>query len=81
MIASETVAVARVADGCEFELSHRDREWCVRVGGRILMSSLMHDSEESLAQEAIERVDNPQAVLVGGLGLGFSGAGGAISTM
>ena len=72
MLASETVAVARVADGCEFELSHRDTEWCVRVGGRILMSSLMHDSEESLAQEAIARVESPEAVLVGGLGLGFT---------
>jgi spermidine synthase len=72
MLASETVAVAQVADGCEFVLSHRDTEWCVRVGGRILMSSLMHDSEESLAQEAIDRVKDPETVLVGGLGLGFT---------
>lgn len=72
MIPSETVAVARVADGCEFVLAHRADEWVVRVGGRILMSSLMHDSEESLAQEAIDRVQDPQAILVGGLGLGFT---------
>jgi spermidine synthase len=72
MLASETIAVARVADGCEIVLAHRADEWVVRVGGRILMSSLMHDSEESLAQEAIERVEDPRAILVGGLGLGFT---------
>jgi spermidine synthase len=72
MLAFETIAVAQVVNGCEFVLSRRDTEWCVRVGGRILMSSSMHDSEESLAAEAIARVENPEKVLVGGLGLGFT---------
>ncbi len=44
----------------------------VRVGGRTLMSSRMHDSEEALAEQALERADNPHSILVGGLGLGFT---------
>jgi spermidine synthase len=32
----------------------------------------MHDSEEALAARAIERVADPRAVLVGGLGLGYT---------
>jgi len=72
MLAFETIAVAPVGSGGELLLAHRGDEWVVRVDGKILMSSLMHDSEESLAQEAIDRVKNPQAVLVGGLGLGFT---------
>jgi spermidine synthase len=72
MLAFETIAVAPVGSGGELLLAHRGDEWVVRVDGKILMSSLMHDSEESLAEKAIERVKNPQAVLVGGLGLGFT---------
>lgn len=72
MLPYETIAVARVADGDEFVLSRRGQEWCVRVGGKILMSSNMHDSEESLAREAIARVPSPRSVLIGGLGLGFT---------
>src|SRR5258706_1515675 len=72
MIETETIAQARVANGCEFVLANHAGEWVVRVGGRILMSSRMHDSEESLAKEALERVEAPRSVLVGGLGLGFT---------
>src|ERR1051325_9432609 len=72
MLAYETVAVARVGDGSELVLSRRGHEWVVRVGGKILMSSAMHDSEESLATEAIARVDHAERVLIGGLGLGFT---------
>ena len=46
--------------------------WRVRVDGRVLMSSRMHDSEEALAEHALERCDEPDCVLVGGLGLGFT---------
>lgn len=67
-----TVAVAAVEGGGELVLARREREWCVRVDGKILMSSLQHDSEESLAREALARVARPQQVLVGGLGLGFT---------
>jgi spermidine synthase len=72
MLAYRTVATARVAGGAELVLARRDREWCVRVDGKILMSSRQHDSEESLAHEALARVAQPEAVLVGGLGLGFT---------
>lgn len=72
MLESELIATARIADGGEFVLLRRDKEWMVRVGGRTLMSSRMHDSEEALAEHALERVEDPGAVLVGGLGLGFT---------
>jgi spermidine synthase len=72
MIEAEVVDSARVADGCEFALARQDNDWVVRVNGRTLMSSRMHDSEEALAEHALERVDDPQSVLVGGLGLGFT---------
>ena len=72
MLEAHTIATARVADGSEFVLVRQDQEWVVRVGGRVLMSSRMHDSEEALAEHALERVDDPRSVLVGGLGLGFT---------
>jgi len=72
MIEATVIDSAWVTDGCEFALARHDDEWIVRVGGRTLMSSLMHDSEEALAEHAIERVDDPHTVLVGGLGLGFT---------
>jgi spermidine synthase len=72
MLEARTIATACVADGSEFTLVRQDQEWVVRVGGRVLMSSRMHDSEEALAEHALERVDEPEAVLVGGLGLGFT---------
>ena len=71
MIDTETIDTAHVGDS-EFVLARHDAEWIVRVDGRTLMSSRMHDSEEALAEQAIERSDDPQAVLVGGLGLGFT---------
>jgi spermidine synthase len=72
MLESETIDSARVIGGSEFVLARHDEEWIVRVDGRVLMSSRMHDSEEALAEHALERCDDPGAVLVGGLGLGFT---------
>jgi spermidine synthase len=71
MLESEIIDKARVADD-EFVLTHHDGDWVVRVNARILMSSRMHDSEIALAEHALERARDPQAVLVGGLGLGFT---------
>jgi spermidine synthase len=71
MLESEIIDRARVADD-EFVLARHDGDWVVRVNSRILMSSRMHDSEEALAEQAIERFPNPGTVLVGGLGLGFT---------
>lgn len=72
MIGAVTIDSARVSGGAEFVLARHDDDWIVRVDGRVLMSSRMHDSEEALAEHAIERCEDPQAVLVGGLGLGFT---------
>lgn len=72
MLETEVLDCARVGDGCEFSLARQDEDWVVRVDGRTLMSSRMHDSEEALAEHALERVEDPQTVLVGGLGLGFT---------
>jgi spermidine synthase len=72
MLECQVIDRAVMPDGTEFVLARHADEWVVRVGGRTLMSSRMHDSEEALAEHAIERVTDPRAILVGGLGLGFT---------
>lgn len=72
MLKWHTIETARIADGSELELARRGDEWVVRVDRKTLMSSRMHDSEIALAERAIERVDQPRAILVGGLGLGYT---------
>jgi spermidine synthase len=69
---SETVDSARLGDGAELTLARSGSDWSVRVGAMLLMSSRMHDSEEALAEQALARAEDPRAVLVGGLGLGFT---------
>ena len=68
----ETVGRARVPDGSEMVLARRGDEWVVRASGRVLMTSRTHGSEEALAELALQRVARPRAVLVGGLGLGYT---------
>lgn len=68
----KTIATARTASGSEFEFARHGDDWVVRVDGRTLMSSRLHDSEEALAEHALDRVDDTGQVLVGGLGLGFT---------
>ena len=68
----EIAGRARAPDGTELVLARRGGEWVVRSGGRILMSSRLHGSEEALATLALERVIRPRTVLIGGLGLGFT---------
>ena len=68
----ETVDRTRAPDGTELVLARREDEWVVRVAGRTLMSSRVHGSEEALAAIALRQVASPRAVLVGGLGLGFT---------
>jgi spermidine synthase len=72
VIAWEIVDRARAPDGVELVLARRGREWVVRAGGRVLMSSRAHRSEEALAALAIAHVPRARAVLVGGLGLGYT---------
>jgi spermidine synthase len=72
MLETESIDAVTMGDGTEFVLCRRDDEWVVRAGGMLLMSSRSHDSEEEFAERAIERVPQPRAVLVGGLGLGYT---------
>ena len=72
MIEWPTVERTRIADGTEFVLGRFGEAWVIRVGPQILMSTRMHDSEEALAEVALGRVANPSAILVGGLGLGYT---------
>ncbi len=72
MLETEIIERATAPGGTEFVLARHDSEWVVRVDGRTLMSSRVHDSEESLAEEALARHDQPETVLIGGLGLGFT---------
>lgn len=71
MLENEVIDRAMVGTD-EFVLARHDNDWVVRVNSRILMSSRMHASEESLAEHALELFRSPRAVLVGGLGLGFT---------
>ncbi len=68
----ENVEKARSPDGTEMALAHRDGEWVVRYGGKVLMSSRQHGSEDALAELALARARHRRAVLVGGMGLGFT---------
>ncbi len=72
MLETGAIDTVTMSDGTDFVLARRGEEWLVRAGGMLLMSSRMHDSEEALATHAIERVADPRAVLVGGLGLGYT---------
>ena len=68
----ETVEKALAPDGTEMVLARRDGEWVVRYGGKVLMSSRQHGSEDALAELALPKARHRRAVLVGGLGLGFT---------
>jgi len=72
MLKSEIIDTTTVPDGCEFQLVQHGDDWTVRVGGRMLMSSRMHNSEEELAEYGLARAPVAKHVLVGGLGLGFT---------
>lgn len=68
----EILGRAAAPDGTELVLARRGDEWVVRYGGRVLMSSRAHGSEDALAALALERAARRRAVLVGGLGLGYT---------
>ncbi|BDG03187.1 spermidine synthase [Anaeromyxobacter oryzae] len=72
MIPWETIDRATAPDGAELVLARRGGEWAIRAAGRVLMTSRQHGSEEALAATALGRVEHPRAVLVGGLGMGFT---------
>jgi len=71
MLKWTTVESANVG-GSEFVLARHGGDWVVRVDQRVLMSNRVHDSEIALAEHAIARASDPEAILVGGLGLGYT---------
>jgi len=58
----------------EMELLRRGKELVLRVGGRELMCSKVHGSEDALADLACDEIGTrPEArILIGGLGMGFT---------
>jgi spermidine synthase len=70
----ELVGRTRTPEGEEVTLTRRGGEHVILAGGRSLMSSRMHGSEEALAMltcRDARTLDEP-CVLVGGLGMGFT---------
>ena len=61
-------------DGTPLALQSRDGEFLLLAGGKPLMSSQMHASEDALATLACRRLKALPAphVLIGGLGMGFT---------
>jgi spermidine synthase len=86
MLPWTTIDETRTGDGTVLRLARRGTEWEVLFDGLVLMSSRAHGSEEDLARLAFAKVPHARAVLIGGLGLGFSlratldllGAGGRV---
>lgn len=72
MIPWETLGRAKAPDGGELVLVRRGDEVAIRVGGKDLMSSRLHGSEEQLARSACAGLAGMPRVLVGGLGLGYT---------
>jgi spermidine synthase len=70
----ELLAQAQSPDGTALQLKRRDDEFMIFAGGRHLMSSRMHASEESLAAFGCRRaVALPRpTILIGGLGMGYT---------
>jgi spermidine synthase len=70
----ELLGEARMPDGTDMRLQRRDTEYVIFAGGKNLMSSRMHGSEEALAALGCARartLASPR-VLIGGLGMGFT---------
>jgi spermidine synthase len=75
MVPWETLASAVVPEGGgEIRLLRRGTELSIRVGAHELMNSRVHGSEEALADAAWAKLGDRKApaVLVGGLGMGFT---------
>jgi len=71
---TELLGQTRTPAGEEMALTRRDTEYVILAGGKSLMSSRMHGSEEALATFACRQaraLDEP-CVLIGGLGMGFT---------
>lgn len=61
-------------DRGELQLQIRDENYEIISNGVFLMSSMNGESERLLIRVAMDAVDHPKSVLVGGLGIGYSAA-------
>ena len=70
----ELLGETRTPDDTLLSLTRRDTELVILAGGKILMSSRMHGSEEAMAGMALKhlRTTSGASVLVGGLGMGYT---------
>jgi spermidine synthase len=70
----ELLGRTQTPDGEEMALTRRGSEHLILAGGRPLMSSRMHGSEEALAALACRhaRTRSEPSVLIGGLGMGYT---------
>src|SRR5580693_1653364 len=72
----ELLAEAHSPDGTAIQLKRRDDEFVIFAGGRHLMSSRTHASEDSLATFGCRHItaEHPHhpIILIGGLGMGFT---------
>ena len=70
----ELLGQTRTPDGEDMSLTRQGSEYVILAGGKPLMSSRMHGSEEALAAFgcADARARDEPCVLVGGLGMGFT---------
>ena len=68
----ETLDSARTPDGTVLELRRHDQDYVIRAEGYDLMTSRMHHSEDSMMELACPKPRPGAAVLIGGLGMGYT---------
>ena len=70
----ELLGQTRTPDGEDMSLTRQGGEFVILAGGKPLMSSRMHGSEEALAAFGCRdaRARDEPCVLIGGLGMGFT---------
>jgi spermidine synthase len=68
------LATSQTPDGSEMVLYQHDTSFCIRIDGHVLMDSKQHESELALARLGCDHLAprREPAVLIGGLGLGFT---------
>lgn len=68
----ETLAAVNTAEG-KLELRRRsEHDYLITIGGRILMTSVQHRSEDALARLGCAGLASDAHVLVSGLGMGYT---------
>jgi spermidine synthase len=68
------VQAARTPEGAEISVYQRDKEFSLRVDGKVLMGSRAQGSEIQLAERTLQGLQEAAAprILVGGLGFGYT---------